>query len=175
MDQMKVVSASKVSKRFLLLVAIIGLMVTSAVAKGGRGFGGVVILGSGGADAGRHHGAAAGRHHGRRNNTSVKTSASVTWDNRHVDVLDPCLLGELKREHPHRHRRKKADEEEIVHVGVQTKTSEHPHWSNHTPNDGGIVVNIVSRTCPRASFWQFRWIADVFHRCKEPPSRAEVD
>ncbi|CAK7323352.1 unnamed protein product [Dovyalis caffra] len=67
---MKVVSASKVSKRFLLLVAIVGLMVTSAVAKGGRGGG--VILGSSGAGGGS-------RYIGRGRTTGVKTSASVAW------------------------------------------------------------------------------------------------
>ena len=62
---MKVVAASKGSKTLLLLVVIIGLMLTSAVAKGGRGFVGSRAAGTG----------------GLRGNatTGGKTSASVTW------------------------------------------------------------------------------------------------
>ncbi|KAJ6779158.1 hypothetical protein OIU74_002860 [Salix koriyanagi] len=63
---MKVVAASKGSKT-LLLVVIIGLMLTSAVAKGGGGLRGGRAAGTGGLIGG---GTAT---------TGGKTSASVTW------------------------------------------------------------------------------------------------
>ncbi|KAG6744478.1 hypothetical protein POTOM_051108 [Populus tomentosa] len=68
-----VVSASKGSKILLLLVVIIGLMVTSAVAKGGRGFGG------GGALGGSRAAGTGGVIGGARATTGGKTSASVAW------------------------------------------------------------------------------------------------
>ncbi|KAJ6863923.1 hypothetical protein NC651_034670 [Populus alba x Populus x berolinensis] len=70
---MKVVSPSKGSKILLLLVVIIGLMVTSAVAKGVRGFGG------GGALGGSRAAGTGGVIGGARATTGGKTSASVAW------------------------------------------------------------------------------------------------
>ncbi|KAG5252394.1 hypothetical protein IMY05_001G0004900 [Salix suchowensis] len=61
-----VVAASKGSKTLLLLVVIIGLMLTSAVAKGGRGFVGSRAAGTGGGSRGNA-------------TTGGRTSASVTW------------------------------------------------------------------------------------------------
>ncbi|KAF9664342.1 hypothetical protein SADUNF_Sadunf16G0008500 [Salix dunnii] len=66
-------TASKGSKTLLLLVVIIGLMLTSAVAKDGRGFGsGSILGGSRAAGTGGFIG-------GGRATTGGRTSASVTW------------------------------------------------------------------------------------------------
>ncbi|KAG6743476.1 hypothetical protein POTOM_052170 [Populus tomentosa] len=70
---LRVVSASKGSKILLLLVVIIGLMVTSAVAKGGRGFG------RGGTLGGSRAAGTGGVIGGARATTGGKTSASVAW------------------------------------------------------------------------------------------------
>lgn len=101
-------------------------------------------------------------------------TAGPAEEHRDVDVLEPLVVREHLGEGPKRHRGKSTDEEEPVHLIVVAKGTEHALGAHNTPDDGGIVEDIVSWACPRAAFWQVVHVADVLDRCQQPPGSAEV-
>jgi hypothetical protein len=101
-------------------------------------------------------------------------TASPTEEHWDIDVLQPMMVREHLGEGPEGHWGKSADEEEPVHLIVVAKITKHTLGPHNTPDDGGIVEDIVSWTCPRAVFWQVVHITDMLDRCQKPPSCAEV-
>lgn len=92
-------------------------------------------------------------------------TASPTEEHRNVDVLDPLAVREQLGEGPKRYRGKSTDEEEPVHLIIVAEYTEHALGAHNTPDDGGIVEDIVIRACPRAVCWQVVHVAYVLDRC----------
>ena len=96
----------------------------------------------------------------------------------HVDEAEPRRPGAVReraRHRPERHRRQRAGEEEVVHLGVEAEAAEHAQRPHDAPDDGRVEEDVVAGARPGAPLRQLRRVADAGHRLQQPPRRGEVD
>lgn len=75
---------------------------------------------------------------------------------------------------PDEQRRQRTSQEEPVDVGVGAEVSKDPAWTNETPDDRGVVEDVVTGARPWTVRRQELGVADVGNGLHKPPCSSQI-
>lgn len=89
--------------------------------------------------------------HDKVDRSCWEESSGAGEDEWNIDAFEKSVVRVPTREQPNGHWCNDPNEEEVVHLPVVAESAKHTQRSYDTPDDGSIVKDVISWTCPGAT------------------------